>query len=99
MDYCFFSDFTLFVYFKTIFDKIKYRIFKKITYWKEKKYEQQKKKQSILSAKTAEMMRVWSEDIESYKLESIKELQSIIDENNKKINEYKKRVEELKNET
>jgi len=45
------------------------------------------------------MMRVWSEDIESYKLESIKELQSIIDENNKKINEYKKRVEELKNET
>lgn len=58
-----------------------------------------KKKQSILSAKTAEMMRVWSEDIESYKLESIKELQSIIDENNKKINEYKKRVEELKNET
>jgi len=43
LDYCFFSDFTLFVYFKTIFDKIKYRIFKKITYWKEKKYEQQKK--------------------------------------------------------
>lgn len=87
-----------FIYFKTIFDKIKYRIFKKVTDWKEKKYEQQKK-QSILSAKTAEMMRVWSEDIESYKLESIKELQSMIDENNKKVDEYKKRVEELKHET
>lgn len=45
------------------------------------------------------MMRVWSEDIESYKLESIKELQSMIDENNKKVDEYKKRVEELKHET
>lgn len=60
---------------------------------------EQQKKQSILSAKTAEMMRVWSEDIESYKLESIKELQSMIDKNNKKVDEYKKRVEELKYET
>lgn len=86
------------IHFKTISDKIRYRIFKKVTDWEEKKNER-KKKQSLLSAKTVEIMQMWSEDIESYRLESIKELQSMIDENNKKINEYKKRVEELKNET
>lgn len=86
------------IHFKTISDKIRYRIFKKVTDWEEKKNER-KKRQSLLSTKTVEIMQMWSEDIESYRLESIKELQSMIDENNKKINEYKKRVEELKNET
>lgn len=84
--------------FKTVFDKIQYKIFKKITDREEKKNERQKK-QSLLSAKTVEIMQMWSEDIESYRLENIKNLQSMIDENNKKIDEYKKRVEELKNET
>lgn len=86
------------IHFKTISDKIRYRIFKKVTDWEEKKNER-KKRQSLLSTKTVEIMQMWSEDIESYRLENIKNLQSMINENNKKIDEYKKRVEELKNET
>ncbi len=86
------------IYFKTILDKIQYKIFKKITNWKERK-DERRRKQSLLSTKTVEIMQMWSEDIESYKLESIKELQSMIDKNNKKVDEYKKRVEELKHET
>lgn len=86
------------IYFKTLLDLIKFRIFIYKYKINDKKVQKNKIKQS-LDERTARLMATWTRDIEKVRKNNIKELQKMINENTIKAEEYKKRLEELKIET
>lgn len=85
------------IYFKTLLDLIKFRIFVYKYKRNNKKIQNDKIKQR-LDKDTADLMANWTKDIERTRKNNMKELQKMIEENATKAEEYKRRLEKLKKE-
>lgn len=86
------------IYFKTLLDLIKFRIFLFKYHANEKKILKAKIEQK-LNEDTANLVANWNRDIEITRKNNMADLQRMIEENAAKAEEYKRRLEELKNET